>query len=162
VPGVEGVRAFASHQEIGKTGRRGDLLVPDLQPYYGNILNIADGDIPLQYAVPDVGMTLAPPYRGGAVAVFDIQRVQRVLGKILRADDRPFVYGELTVTNANGRSFGSPVGNDGSFYFENLATGSYTAVVENRTDRCTFTVEIPKSNDTVINLGKVRCAGDGQ
>ena len=28
VPGVEGVRAFASHQEIGKTGRRGDLLVP--------------------------------------------------------------------------------------------------------------------------------------
>ena len=55
VPGVEGVRAFASHQEIGKTGRRGDLLVPDLQAYYGNILNIADGDIPLQYAVPDVG-----------------------------------------------------------------------------------------------------------
>jgi outer membrane usher protein len=69
---------FASHQEIGKTGRRGDLLVPDLQPYYGNVLNIADGDIPLQYAVPDVGVTLAPPYRGGAVAVFDVQRVQRV------------------------------------------------------------------------------------
>ena len=85
VPGVEGVRAFASHQEIGKTGRRGDLLIPDLQAYYGNILNIADGDIPLQYAVPDVGMTLAPPYRGGAVALFDVQRVQRVLGKIVIA-----------------------------------------------------------------------------
>ncbi len=161
VPGVEGVRTFASHQEIGKTGRRGDLLVPDLQPYYGNVLNIADGDIPLQYAVPDVGLTLAPPYRGGAVAVFDVQRVQRVLGKILGTDDRPFVYGELTVTNMNGRSFGSPVGNDGSFYFENLHAGSYTAVVENRTGRCTFTIEIPASSETVINLGKVRCTGGG-
>ena len=160
VPGVEGVRTFASHQEIGKTGRRGDLLVPDLQPYYGNILNIADGDIPLQYAVPDVGVTLAPPYRGGAVAVFDVQRVQRVLGKILGADARPFVYGELTVTHASGRSFGSPVGNDGSFYLENLPAGSYTAVAENRSGRCTFSIEIPVSSDTVINLGKVRC-GDG-
>jgi len=161
VPGVEGVRTFASHQEIGKTGRRGDLLVPDLQPYYGNVLNIADADIPLQYAVPDIGVTLAPPYRGGAVAIFDVQRVQRVLGKILGADDRPFVYGELTVTNANGRSFGSPVGNDGSFYFENLPAGSYTAAVENRTSQCTFRVEIPVSNDTVINVGKVRCTGGG-
>jgi outer membrane usher protein len=161
VPGVEGVRTFASHQEIGKTGRRGDLLVPDLKPYYGNVLNIADGDIPLQYAVPDVGVTLAPPYRGGAVAVFDVQRVQRVLGKIMGADDRPFVYGELTVTSANGRSFGSPVGNDGSFYFENLPAGSYTAAVENRTGRCSFTIELPVSSDTVINLGKVRCTGGG-
>jgi outer membrane usher protein len=161
VPGVEGVRTFASHQEIGKTGRRGDLLVPDLQPYYGNVLNIADSDIPLQYAVPDVGVTLAPPYRGGAVAVFDIQRVQRVIGKIVGPDERPFVYGELTATNTNGGSFGSPVGNDGSFYFENLHAGAYTAVVENRTRRCTFTIEIPTSSETVINLGKVRCTGEG-
>ena len=159
VPGVEGVRAFASHQQVGKTGRRGDLLVPDLQPYYGNLLNIADGDIPLQYAVPEVGVTLAPPYRGGAVAVFDVQRVQRVLGKLLTSDDRPLAYGELTVTSAAGRSFGSPVGNDGSFYFENLAAGSYAAVVENRGSRCTFTLEIPVSSEIVINVGKVRCTG---
>jgi outer membrane usher protein len=160
VPGVEGVRAFASHQEIGKTGRRGDLLVPDLQPYYGNLLNIADGDIPLQYSVPDVGMTLAPPYRGGALAVFDVQRVQRVLGKIVSSDDRPLAYGELTVTSAGGQAYGSPVGNDGSFYFENLSPGSYSAVVQNKDGQCTFTMEIPTSDDTVIKLGKVTCMGE--
>ena len=157
VPGVEGVRAFASHQEIGKTGRGGDLLIPDLQAYYGNLLNIADGDIPLQYAVPEVGMTLAPPYRGGAVARFDVQRVQRVLGKILIAgQEKPHVYGELTVTDANGRTYGSPVGSDGAFYFENLPTGTYSAVV-NRGTQCTFTLEIPTSNETVMKLGTVRC-----
>jgi outer membrane usher protein len=160
VPGVEGVRAFASHQEIGRTGRRGDLLIPDLQPYYGNVLNIADGDIPLQYAVTDVGMTLAPPYRGGALAVFDVQRVQRVIGRIVNAaDNRPFTYGELTATNARGQSYGSPVGNDGSFYFENLPAGAYSATVDTRDSRCTFTLEIPVSDDTVIKLGKVLCSG---
>jgi outer membrane usher protein len=158
VPGVEGVRAFASHQEIGKTGRRGDLLVPDLQAYYGNILDIADADIPLQYAVSNVGMTLAPPYRGGAVAQFNVERVQRVLGKIVIAGhDTPHAYGELTVTATTGRSYGSPVGSDGAFYFENLPTGTYAAVVENRGSQCVFTMDVPASNDLVIKIGTVRC-----
>jgi outer membrane usher protein len=158
VPGVEGVRAFASHQEIGKTGRRGDLLVPDLQAYYGNILDIADADIPLQYAVSNVGMTLAPPYRGGAVAQFEVQRVQRVLGKIVIAgQDTPHAYGELTVTGSTGRSYGSPVGGDGAFYFENLPVGTYSAVVENRGSQCVFTMEVPASHDLVIKVGTVRC-----
>ncbi len=159
VPGVEGVRTFSSHQEIGKTGRRGDLLVPDLQAYYGNILDIADGDIPLQYAVSNVGMTLAPPYRGGAVAVFDVQRVQRVLGKIVIAgQEKPHVYGELTVTSENGRSYGSPVGADGAFYFENLPAGSYSAVVEHRGTQCTFVLHVPTSDDLVLKLGTARCS----
>jgi outer membrane usher protein len=158
VPGVEGVRAFASHQEIGKTGRRGDLLVPDLQAYYGNILDIADGDIPLQYAVSNVGMTLAPPYRGGAVAVFDVQRVQRVLGKIVIAgQEKPHAYGELTITSRDGRSYGSPVGADGAFYFENLPAGSYAAVVERGGTQCSLVLDVPTSDDLVLKLGVVRC-----
>jgi outer membrane usher protein len=158
VPGVEGVRAFASHQEIGKTGKRGDLLVPDLQAYYGNILGIADGDIPLQYTVSGVGMTLAPPYRGGAVAQFDVQRVQRVLGKIVVAgQEKPHAYGELTVTSAQGKTYGSPVGADGAFYFENLPAGSYAAVVEHRGTQCSFVLDVPTSDDLVLKLGTVRC-----
>jgi outer membrane usher protein len=158
VPGVEGVRAFASHQEIGKTGRSGDLLVPDLQAYYGNLLDIADGDIPLQYAVSNVGMTLAPPYRGGAVALFEVQRVQRVLGKIVIAgQDRPHAYGELTVTGTDGRSYGSPIGADGAFYFENLPTGAYVAAAELRGAQCVFTLEVPKTNEIVIKAGTLQC-----
>lgn len=42
VPGIEGVRGFASNQEVGRTARGGQLLVPDLQAYYGNLLSIAD------------------------------------------------------------------------------------------------------------------------
>jgi len=164
VPGVEGVRAFSSHQEIGKTGRGGDVLVPDLQAYYGNILNIADGDIPIEYAVADAGLTLAPPFRGGAVAHFDVQRVQRVLGRVkvtIGHEEKYQQYGELTVTAANGRSYGSPVGSDGTFYFENLPTGTYAAVMEYRGTRCAFQLVVPPAADMVLDLGTVRCTADG-
>ena len=137
IPGVEGVRAFASHQEVGRTGRSGDLLIPDLQPYYANILDVADGDIPLQYAVPDVGQTLALPYRGGAVALFGVQKVQRVVGTIVIADgaeDRIPSYGEITVTVKGGAVI-SPVGSSGRFYFEDLSSGTHRAVVRDSTGR---------------------------
>ncbi|HEU4687589.1 MAG TPA: fimbria/pilus outer membrane usher protein, partial [Vicinamibacterales bacterium] len=160
VPGVKGVRAFSSHQEVGRTGRNGDLLVPDLHAYYANILDVADTDIPLQYAVPDVNQTLALPYRGGAVAVFSVQKIQRVVGSIRLADqgeDRIPAYGELIVT-AKGQEVTSPIGGSGRFYFEDLAAGTHSAVVRDSTGKeCTFTITVPSSEGTLVNLGTLRC-----
>ena len=160
IPGVGGVRAFASHQEVGRTGKKGDLLIPDLQAYYGNILGVADGDIPLQYAVPDVGQTIALPYRGGAVAEFGVQKIQRVVGVITVADeggDHVPSYGDLTVT-AKGREISSPIGSSGKFYFEDLSAGTHTAVVRDSAGKeCSFTITVPASDGTIVNLGSVRC-----
>jgi outer membrane usher protein len=109
-------------------------------------------------------MTLAPPYRGGAVALFDVQKVQRVLGRIKVSNGREEKYqqyGELTVTTVSGRSYGSPVGSDGTFYFENLPNGAYDAVMQYRDVRCTFRLTVPDSKDTTVDLGTLRCTPDG-
>jgi len=160
VPGVSGVRGFASHQSIGKTGRNGDLLVPDLQAYYGNILNVADSDIPLEYSVSDVGQTLALPYRGGAVARFDVHRLQRVIGRITVVegpDSRVPSYGDITIA-VRGREVVSPVGGSGSFYFEDLPAGTYAATVRDTGGRdCAFTISVPSSDSEVVNVGTLRC-----
>jgi outer membrane usher protein len=160
IPGVEGVRAFASHQEVGKTGKKGDLLVPDLQAYYANILDVADGDIPLQYAVPDVGQTLALPYRGGAIAEFGVQKVQRVVGviSVVEGDqNRIPAYGDITVA-AKGRELSSPVGSSGRFYFEDLPAGTHSATVRDSTGmECSLIITVPSSEGTIVNLGSVRC-----
>ena len=159
VPGVEGVRAFASHQEVGRTGRGGDVLVPDLQAYYGNLLDIADTDVPLTYAIPKSKMILAPPYRGGALALFEVEQVRQVVGRVVVIEagvERASDYGRLTV-NVNGTATESPIGSEGKFYFENLPAGRHTATVDDRNGRCSFQIEVPATAGAVIDLGLVRC-----
>jgi outer membrane usher protein len=161
VPGVEGVRAFASHQEVGRTGRSGNVLIPDLQAYYGNLLNIADTDVPLTYAVPKANLTLAVPYRGGALALFGVQQIRQVVGRlriVTGGGERIPEYGQFRVT-VDGITIESPVGTGGSFYFENLPAGRHSAVVEDQTGSCSTVLEVPASRQAVTNLGELRCTG---
>ena len=159
VPGVGDVRGFASNQEVGKTDRGGNLLIPDLLPYYGNQLNISDSDVPIDYAISKVSLMLAPPYRGGALVVFPVQQIRNISGKVqvvANGVERPTTYGEMTVT-VDGKDVTSPIGSDGRFYFENLATGTYPARVQYADGRCELTIEIPAATDAFVQLGTVRC-----
>ena len=159
VPGVEEVRGFASHQEVGRTDKRGNLLITDLLPYYANELSISDTDIPLNYKVGEVQMRLAPPYRGGAVARFPVQRVQRTMGRLVvltAAGERPPAYGELTV-HAGTEKLVSPVGADGQFYFDSLPAGQHTATVLYGDDPCTMTFDVPDADADVLDLGQRTC-----
>jgi outer membrane usher protein len=159
VPGIEGVRGYASNQEIGRTDRSGNLLIPDLQAYYGNLLQIADSDIPFQYSVGGVGLTLAPPYRGGARAVFPVQRLQRIMGTVRIAqagEERIPEYGEIILA-AGAEPLNSPVGSTGDFYFENLAPGRYPARVQDGKGACDFVLDVPAATDPLVQLGTIRC-----
>jgi len=159
VPGVNDVRTYSSNQEIGRTDRRGNLLVPDLLPYYGNQLRIADGDVPFEYVVSNTQVMLAPPFRGGAVVQFPVQRVQQASGKLVIASgesERVPVYGELTVTVA-GVAIVSPIGRGGEFYFENLPAGRHAAVVSDTDGKCEFMMNVPLSTSAQVALGTIRC-----
>src|SRR5207245_10316865 len=74
VPGLEGVRGFLNNQEIGRTDGGGNLLIPALQPYYGNRLRIGDADIPIDYQIGAIEKVVATTARGGALVSFDVHR----------------------------------------------------------------------------------------
>jgi outer membrane usher protein len=159
VPGVSHVRAFMSNQEIGQTDGRGNLLIPNLLPYYGNRLSIADVDVPLDLSIGAKEMTLAPPYRGGAVALFPVSREHRLTGSVVVA--RPGgvfvpVSGRLQV-QLDGRTIESPIGHGGQFYLEGLSPGSYHATVEHETVTCRFTLRVPEAEAPIVKLGTVQC-----
>jgi outer membrane usher protein len=159
VPGVGGVRGYSSNQEIGTTNRRGDLLVTDLLPYYGNLLGIADGDIPLNYRIDGTRQVVAPPYRGGAVVDFPVRAISIVTGSVvLRQIDRTIeaAHGDLVVM-AGGRRFESPLGWQGEFYLEDLPAGTHEAVVEDGVPVCRFTLIVPEATDSVVRLGRLVC-----
>jgi outer membrane usher protein len=159
VPGVKDVRGFSSNREVGKTNRSGNILIPDLLPYYGNQLNIADADVPIDYVIPQVAATVAPPFRGGALVRFPVQKIQRSQGRVLlvvNGVERAPTYGELTVASP-GEPQSSPIGATGQFYFENLPAGDHKATVESTDGSCTFTLRVPDVDGTDANLGVVRC-----
>lgn len=159
VPGLSGIRGYLNNLEAGATDSRGNLFVPSLLSYYGNKLSIAPKDIPLNHNVDVVDRIIAPPFRGGALVEFSAPRIQRVVGKTIVAKDGKEIvpaYGQLTLS-ANGKSFDSPLGKEGEFYFENLQGGRYKGLIEHKDLSCEFTLEIPQSPDELIQLGSMRC-----
>jgi outer membrane usher protein len=159
IPGVSGVRGFSNNQEVGFSNSGGNLFVPNLLPYYGNKLGISDKDVPLNYRVDATEKIIAPPFRGGALVSFPVQRIQRILGQITLDDGVNATvpaYGELSLI-ANGKLFESPIGRQGEFYLENLPAGRYSAKVAHKEGSCTVTLDVPELDQSEIKLGTLKC-----
>jgi outer membrane usher protein len=158
VPGAPHVRVFSNNQEIGRTGRSGSLLVPNLLPYQANQLSVADVDLPMDYDIETTVRTIAPPFRGGAMALFPAYRIQTVSGRIVVNRDGvwlPPSFRELVIETP-ARRLVSPIGEDGEFYFENLGLGKHTATTALEAGACVAVITIA-SDQPFLEVGTVRC-----
>ena len=160
LPGVSNVRAFLSNQEVGRTGASGDLLVPDLLPYYGNRLSISDKDVPMEYAIDATERIVAPPYRGGALISFPVRKIRTVSGVVVIERDRKETvpsFGQITVA-LEGGSASSPIARGGEFFLENVSPGERPATIESQEGTCRFLLRVPDSPEPFIQLGKIVCS----
>ena len=156
VPGVGGVRGFLNDQEIGRTDGSGNLLVPEMQPYYANRLSLAPDDLPLDYVVGKPHEQVATTFRGGAVVRFEAHRIQAVSGTVKVREAVP-AYGELTVSGAGDFVQSSPIGAQGQFFLERMRPGSYHAAVEYAAGSCSFDLDVPKADAAQIDVGALVC-----
>ena len=162
VPGVGGVRAYLENLEIGRTNARGDLLIPNLTPYYANRLRIADEDIPFSYQIDRVEQIVAAPFRGAAVAPFPVRPIASVAGTVFIEEGgtrRIPAYGEITVAVA-GKKIVSPIGRDGEFYLDRIPVGPHEAVIEDAKGACRFLIHVTAGKPGVEQLGSLGCVGD--
>lgn len=160
VPGVKGVSVSQNNQIIGHTDKRGDVFVTDLLPYYGNQISIKDTDIPINYGVSTTEQLIAPPYRGGSVVSFPVQRIQSLFGSVILVVDNQEIipaYGNLNIM-VDGKEQTSAIGNKGEFYFENLPPGKYPAEIDYTKGLCKFELIVPESQQNFLRLGQLRCA----
>jgi outer membrane usher protein len=162
VPGVPNVRVYSSNELVGRTNERGDLLVPNLLAYYGNRLRIDDRDVPMHYQIVETEMTIAPPFRGGAVVTFPVRQIRTVTGSVvIRTKDGEVVpvFGELRVEDGKDVLV-SPIGHGGEFYLENVAAGGHDATVEYPKGTCAFKLQVPEQSDPVLKLGRLICTSE--
>ena len=156
VPGQKNVRTYVDGQLVGRTNRRGDLIVPHLLSYHDNRITIANDDLPLDTNLESSEQVVSPGLRNGPTVRFAASRTQRVMGRARRitaGEGSEPLRGDLVL--ANGAA--SPLGHDGQFYFENLRAGTHEGLVTLGQDvyRCVF--EIPASQDGWLMLGDVAC-----
>jgi outer membrane usher protein len=159
VPGVTGVEGYSRNQPAGRTNRRGELLVPDLLPYYANRLAIADTDLPADYIVDSVERVIAPPFRGGAVVTFPVRRLRAYSGTVIvsfHGIEVAPLYGELSLS-ADGKEYSSDIGSSGNFYLEDVPPGVRRARVSYLGRTCDFDLLLPASQEPVARLGALVC-----
>jgi outer membrane usher protein len=159
VPGVEGVRGYLNNQEIGRTNAKGNLLIPDLAPYYGNRLRISGTDVPMDYELGPLEQVVATALRGGAQVVFDVKRSQSISGLLQMDSGTAPAYGELRVDYQGGHA-DSPIAADGRFWLDGVPAGKHHGLVEFKGGFCNLDLNVPSSSDRIVELGAVRCTMD--
>lgn len=165
VPRVPGVRAYVSRQYVGRTDRRGDLVVPGLVSYYGNRVSIEPADVPLDRYVGVEERVVAPAWRGGALVQFAASTVRAVVGRVVVViAGRTFVpaFGDVELI-VGGRQIASPIGTRGEFYIEDLGPGWQRIVVRYAGSAYPCAFQVPDDARVAgqpIDVGLVTCHGE--
>ena len=181
---IEDIKVYVNNQDIGRTDKKGTLIVPELSSYYENQVRIEDSDIPIDYLMAQVRQDISPPLRSGSCVNFEIQRYQAFTGTLqITTEGTPLAPGfqEVTLTTTGGTSH-FLIGEEGDFYFDNSdfsrvetapnngcsamdsnnlsSIGAGQARLLFRHDGLDFTCElnIPETSDQIVDMGNVNCA----
>lgn len=156
---IEGVTVYQNGQEIGKTDSSGRAFVTDLSSFFDNQININDREIPIEYSIPNVSLTISPPHRSGSLVQFEAEKLQAFFGKLgYKKEDgyEPIEFALIRIT-VKGDVFLFQTGRGGEFYIENLKPGLYRAVTDNLKKPCSFDIIIPRGEDVLVDLGEQIC-----
>jgi outer membrane usher protein len=159
---VPGVRTYLSHQYVGRTNARGEVVVPNLVSYYGNRLSIDPSDIPLDRGIGVDERIVAPAQRGGALVRFEALRLRPVTGRVVViAREQTIVpaFGDVELVVA-GRRLSSPIGVSGEFFIDDLGAGWQRMIVRYDGVRYACDFEVPdrvRVPGEAIDVGTVTC-----
>ncbi len=154
VPGYENVGVYYQNQFMGTTDEDGTLLVPKLLPYQKNPIRVELTDLPLNAQIKKSEMTVIPYYRSGLLVDFPITASHDALMKLVLPSGQSPAAG--TMVMFNGEQF--PVGYDGEVYVTGAEEkNQLTLKYKQKTYKCSFNVKKTNTNETIPNLGVIKC-----
>jgi outer membrane usher protein len=156
---LEGVGVKLNNQKVGSTNSSGEYLLPNLLAFHDNQIEIENKDIPVNYSIERVIKKVNPPFRGGVVIDFNVQKLQAFIGTFLYVGEgkkQPVESGELKLWVFDNviESF---IGKDGEFYLENIPPGKHKGTVSSKTGECSVHIIIPESEEMMVDLGNITC-----
>lgn len=157
VPDRKNVRVLVDNREIGRTDSDGDVVVPELAPYFPHQFAIADADLALYETLPTLDLKLTTTLRSGALITFPVQKTRFLRGRLRIGDGAP-AFGQLTAHVGRHQDATSPLGGHGDFELQDVPAGWYFADVEYPGGWCTAVIEMPANEQLITDIGDIQCA----
>ena len=144
----------------GRTDGRGDLIVPVLEGYSENHVQIGELAGAIDVVEDKPAIVVRPKAHQGVVASFAVRVVRAYVGAIVvhgTSGDAVPAFARLVLRDREN-TFVSELGSTGQFYLEGVPPGSYDAtLVGHEGLGCGFALNIPTANQPVTQLGTFQC-----
>jgi outer membrane usher protein len=147
-----GVEVFVDNQPVGRTDKKGRVLLDRLLPYQPNEVSVDPNKLPMDAKISRASMTVTPAYRSGAVVRFPVSRANAVTLRLMQSGGSPVPAGAEVRIDGNRY----PVGMKGSMYLGGIE-GRRQATATWRDGSCSFEVSRPNGKDPLPDVGEVAC-----
>lgn len=152
--GFPDVRVYAENQLIGRTNRKGSLLVPGLRPYQRNRITVEPDDFPLEAQVDAYEMAAIPYLRSADLLNFPAYKELAATLLLYLPDGKPVPSGTQVYLNDTEAVY--PVAADGLLYVRGLQQRN-TLIAQWADKRCRVLLDYPDTKEPIPNLGKFTC-----
>ncbi|MBJ7438014.1 MAG: fimbrial biogenesis outer membrane usher protein [Sphingopyxis sp.] len=146
------------NQLVGRTNRKGQLLLPWASAYYAGKYEIDPLGLPPNVRVSTVSQRIAVARGSGHVLRFPVERMTAARATITDAAGAPIPAGAPARLNDEEPTY---IGWDGLLFAEAVAPQNTLAIELPDGTRCIARFTAPRDRmDTVIDLGEIRCLPD--
>jgi len=152
---------YLDNQPVGRTDRRGRVLLDSLQPYETNTVSVDPLELPFDASLATTAMTVTPAYRSGPVVQFPVTRASAATLRLVQPDGTPVPAG-ARVTTAREQV---PVARNGLVYLTSAAGRQRAMAQVVSFDRALGIFDIGSGNCGVANLQQdvvMHCSGLGR
>lgn len=154
--GAPDVEVMAENRTVGRTGRSGKILVPDLRAYEDNMLTIDPANLPLDAAVGATSQKVRPAYHSGTKVDFGVlTSAQEALIELVDAQGRPLEVGGKVLVN--GVDDDLLVGFDGEVFALGMQDRNQIEVSYPDGRICTASIDYQDQPGTLTELRGVSC-----
>lgn len=155
----QNVRVYTDNQLVGRTDRRGTVIVPKLRPFDRNRLKIEVADLPMDADVSADEQTVRPYDRHGVVVDFAVSPSRAALIRVLLADGSPLPAGSLVKLAGQQSEFVSAPG--GEVYLTGL--GASNVVVASWSEgSCRFLLPFVEPKEPQVSTEDFQCLSNVQ
>lgn len=158
VEGLDDVPIYYNNNYAGKVSAGDTILIPSLASYSENHIAVRSSDLPLNYELEEKHKYIKVGQRSGTRIKIKGFKFTAVEGRVnVKGDDPARLTTVPIEIEGSGKKMRSFTGENGYFYVENIPAGKSVLQVLAGDRRCTARLNVPQSQDIVINMGDIEC-----